>query len=142
MWEEAGWAIWLGEDSQLLLAHWLYWWRAFAIGYAFEVQVFRDLSASGIAFKAHDIRTPTGRYSPYDLEVLGLYGDIKNSLYFLTAGRSPGMRHDFYISRFRQMKRQRVMVALMQPAAWQLINGDAEPQNWATVRAKPSKHEK
>ena len=48
---------------------------------------------------------------------------------------------DFYISRFRQVtssgrvRKERVMVALMQPAAWQLINGDAELTTWAAIKA-------
>jgi hypothetical protein len=134
LWEMTDWPQRLGEESQLLLAYWLYWWRAFATGYAFEVEVFRDLAASNVAFTAHDIRTQAGRRSSYDLEVLGLHGDIKNSLYFLRVGRLPRVRHDFYISRFRQLTRQRVMVALMQPAAWQLINGDAELTTWAAIK--------
>jgi len=134
-WYRAGWTQQLGSEGQLLLAYLLFWWRAFATGYAFEVQIFRDLNDSNINFTPHDILSPTGRFSPYDLEVLGLHGDIKTSLYFLRVGRSPGMRHDFYISRFWQQGRLRVMVVLMQPAAFQQINGDAIPTTWAAIKA-------
>ena len=134
-WHRTGQNRRFGRDGQLLLGYLLFWWRAFATGYAFEVQVFRDLTASKIAFTAHNIRSQIERYSSYDLEVLGLYGDIKTSLYFLRFGRSPGMRHDFYISRLRQRKRVRIMVVLMEPAAWKQINGDAKRMTWAEIRA-------
>jgi len=134
LWREAGWQQQLGTEARLLLGYWLFWWEAFATGYAFEVHVFRDLKVSNIAFVAHDIRSGEGRRSLYDLEVLGLHGDIKNSLYFLRIGRSPGMRHDFYITRFRYQGRERVMVVLMQPAAWKQIDGDTERTTWAAIK--------
>ena len=132
-WRSSGWGRRLGEGNQLMLAYWLFWWRSFATGYAFEVQVFHDLEASKINFNAHDIRSRAGRYTPYDLKVLGLYGDIKTSLYFLRFGRSPGIRHDFYITRVRQQGRLRVMVVLMRPTAWKQINGDAERTTWNEI---------
>jgi len=135
LWREAGWQRRLGSEARLLLAYWLFWWEAFATGYAFEVEIFRDLKASNITFIAHDIRSREGRRSLYDLEVLGLRGDIKTSLYFLHAGRSPGVRHDFYISRFRYRGRQRVIVVLMQPAAWKRIDGEPEHTTWAAIKA-------
>jgi hypothetical protein len=73
------------------LAYCLYFWESFAAGYAFEVEIFRDLSASGIRFKAHDIRTRRSRLSPYDLEIMGLRGDVKTSFYFLYVGRGQGL---------------------------------------------------
>lgn len=82
-WNGAKWHLALGEGRQLLLSYWLFWWRSFTLGYAFEVQVFRDLEAENIVFTAHDIRNQAERRSPYDLEVLGLRGDIKTSFYFL-----------------------------------------------------------
>ena len=37
-WYQARWTEQLGSEGQLLLAYLLFWWRAFATGYAFEVQ--------------------------------------------------------------------------------------------------------
>jgi hypothetical protein len=62
-------------SSEYLAAYCLYWWTAFARGYRFEVAVFRDLSASGIAFVAHDLRKRRERRSPYDLIVQRQRGD-------------------------------------------------------------------
>jgi len=135
LWRESGWQRRLGSEARLLLAYWLFWWEAFATGYAFEVEIFRDLKASNITFIAHDIRSREGRRSLYDLEVLGLRGDIKTSLYFLRIGRSPGVRHDFYISRFRHQRRKR-MVVLMQTAAWKRIDGETERTTWAAIKAR------
>ncbi len=110
--------------TNLLLAYCLYFWESFAIGYAFEVEIYRDLTKSGIDFQAHDIRKRVARFSAYDLEVLNLKGDIKTSLYFLYATRSRGLAHDFYVTRFYEGKQQRTLVVLMQPWAWEQINGD------------------
>jgi hypothetical protein len=130
LWRGAGWPERLGPESRLLLSYWLFWWEMFAEGYAFEVQVFRDLKRSDVDFVPHDIHTRQGRRSPYDLDVLGLHGDVKTSVYFLQMGRVPGMRYDFYISRFRYQGRQRWMVVLMQLAAWRKIDGDTEATTW------------
>ena len=94
------------------------------MGYAFEVEIYRDLTNSGVHFQAHDIRDRAARYSAYDLQILNLKGDIKTSLYFLYTTRSRGVTHDFYITRFYEGKQQRTLVVLMQPYAWNLINGD------------------
>jgi hypothetical protein len=110
--------------SNLLLAYCLYFWESFALGYAFEVEIYRDLTNSGVVFQAHDIREGAARFSAYDLQVLNLKGDIKTSLYFLYAARSRGLAHDFYITRFYEGDRQRTLVVLMQPLAWEEINGD------------------
>lgn len=134
IWHKAKWPLRLGEGGRLLLSYWLFWWRSFATGYAFEVQVFRDLEAENIIFTAHDIRNRAERRSFYDLKVLGLIGDIKNSLYFLNIGRSSNLPHDFYITRLRQQGRLRVMVVLMQPAAWKQINGDAIRTTWKALK--------
>lgn len=112
------------KASNLLLAYCLYFWESFAIGYAFEVEIYRDLTNSGVDFKAHDIRNRAARFSPYDLQVLNLKGDIKTSLYFLSVARSRGLAHDFYITRFYEGNRQRTLVVLLQPHAWDQINGD------------------
>lgn len=85
--------------TSVLLAYCLYFWESFANGYAFEVEIYRDLTESGIAFQAHDIRNRMARFSPYDLQVLNLKGDIKTSSYFLYVGRGQGLPHDFYITR-------------------------------------------
>ncbi|MEM7532226.1 MAG: hypothetical protein AAF639_08620 [Chloroflexota bacterium] len=71
------------SQSYFLMAYCVYWWQSFARGYAFEVEIIRDLEASDVAFEMHDIRSQTERYSPADLVVLGLLRDIKTSTYFL-----------------------------------------------------------
>ena len=70
-------------ESWLLLTYCVYWWQNFAKGYAFEVEIMRDLATSDIDFQMHDLRNPLERYSPADLTVLGKWGDIKTSTYFL-----------------------------------------------------------
>ncbi|MBN1890656.1 MAG: hypothetical protein JW850_21860 [Thermoflexales bacterium] len=136
LWQRSSWLEGVGVEARLLLGYWLFWWEMFAEGYAFEVQVLEDLEQSGVAFAPHDLRTRQGRRSPYDLAVLGLHGDIKTSLYFLQHGRSPGMRRDFYISRFRYRGREKVMIVLMQPLAWQKIDGEAERATWEQLKAE------
>jgi hypothetical protein len=111
-------------ESNFLLAYCLYFWESFASGYAFEVEIYRDLTNSGVAFQAHDIRDREARYSAYDLQVMNLRGDIKTSLYFLYAARSRKLAHDFYVTRFYEGRRQRTWVVIMQPFAWEKINGD------------------
>ena len=112
-------------ETNLLLSYCLYFWESFTAGYAFEVRIFRDLTASGMIFNAHDIRSRQERYLSYDLEVLGLYGDIKTSTYFLKVGRSKKLPHDFYITRFYDKKgRQRILVVMLKPAAWNQIDGN------------------
>ena len=68
--------------SILLQGYCLYWWQSFARGYAFEVYIMQDLTADGIQFQMHDVRNWVERYSPADLVVLDLLGDIKTSIYF------------------------------------------------------------
>lgn len=110
--------------SNLLVAYCLYFWEAFAMGYAFEVEIFRDLRASGIEFSAHDLRDRQARLSAYDLMVLNLYGDIKNTLYFLQVRRSQHLPHDFYITRFYAGQRRYTLIVMVQLAAWETIDGD------------------
>lgn len=112
------------RETNLLLAYCLYFWESFAAGYAFEVEIFRDLSESGIVFKAHDIRDRRVRLSPYDLEILGLRGDVKTSFYFLYVGRGQGLPSDFYITRFYEGSRQRTLVVVLQLAAWEQVDGE------------------
>ncbi|MEZ4727599.1 MAG: hypothetical protein R3E79_10750 [Caldilineaceae bacterium] len=112
------------HGANLLVAYCLYFWESFAMGYAFEVEIIRDLRAAGIQFRAHDLRDRQARLSPYDLEILGLYGDIKNTLYFLQVGRSRQLPHDFYITRFYEGRRHYTLIVMVQLAAWQEIDGD------------------
>ena len=52
-------------DNWLLLAYCIYWWQSFTRGYVFEVEIIRDLEASGVKFQAHDLRSHSydfGRY--------------------------------------------------------------------------------
>ncbi len=111
-------------ETNLLLAYCLYFWESFAAGYAFEIEIYRDLTAAGIIFEAHDVRDQHGRLSPYDLRVLGLRGDIKTSLYFLYVGRGRGLPHDFYVTRFYEGRRQRTLVVMLKPEAWAKIDGE------------------
>jgi len=112
------------RETNLLLAYFLYFWESFAAGYAFEVEIFRDLSESGISFKAHDLRDRRARLSPYDLEIMGSRGDVKTSFYFLHVGRGQGLPNDFYITRFYEGNRQRTLVVMLQLTAWDRIDGE------------------
>jgi hypothetical protein len=58
-------------STRLIVAYCLYWWRSFTLGYALEIEIQRDLQASGIRFQAHDLRQREERLSPFDLVVLG-----------------------------------------------------------------------
>lgn len=87
------------SGSEYLAAYCLYWWTSFARGYRFELMIFRDLSASGIAFVAHDLRKGAQRLSPYDLVVLRQLGDIKSTTCFLHSARALPLNCDFYITR-------------------------------------------
>jgi hypothetical protein len=112
-------------DSRLLLAYMLYWWNSWSKGYAFEVYVYRDLAKAGIRFRVHDLRSPVGRYSPYDLEVLGFRGDVKTSTYFLWATRTGGLEQDFYISRlYVPTQRASTLVVLLKSRMWEEIDGE------------------
>lgn len=112
-------------DSRFLLAYCLYWWYAFSKGYAFEVYIFRDLASAGIQFRAHDLRSPSGRRSPYDLEILGFRGDVKTSTYFLWLGRAQSLPHDFYITRlYAAEQRSRTLVVFVQEGMWAEIDGE------------------
>jgi hypothetical protein len=108
-------------EMRLLLSYLLYWWGAFARGYALEVEVFRDLQQSGIRFTAHDLRDRQQRYSPSDLIVSGLAGDVKTSVYFAQAA---ALAHDFYIVRLVSQGRVYILVVMLQPPAWDKIDGD------------------
>jgi hypothetical protein len=111
------------SQSWLLLVYCLYWWQSFAHGYAFEVEIMRDLTHSSIAFQMHDIRYQTERYSPADLIVLNLLGDIKTSTYFLQQQPRGPLPNDFYITRLYEKGHERTLVVFQKPFAWEVIGG-------------------
>lgn len=112
-------------ESRLLLTFCLYWWSAFAVGYAFEVEIFRDLRAEGIEFFAHDITNRNERLSPFDLTVLGLRGDVKYSTWFLTVDNARLEGLDFFITRLYDETGARwLRVVLLTPIAQELIGGE------------------
>ncbi len=110
--------------TRLVVAYCLYWWKAFTLGYALEVEIQQDLKVSGVQFKAHDLRKRRERLSPYDLVVLGFKGDIKTSVYFLQASRTRMLPHDFYITRIRGKRQTRTLVVFMKTEMWHTINGE------------------
>ena len=113
-------------ESRLLLTFCLYWWSAFAIGYTFEEEIFRDLRAEGIEFFAHDITNRNERLSPFDLTVLGLRGDVKYSTWFLTVENARLEGLDFFITRFYdETGAQWLRVVLLTPIAQELIGDNA-----------------
>lgn len=116
---------WRRPETRLLYAYLLYWWGSFARGYALEVEIFRDLEASGVQFQAHDLRDPQARYSLSDLTVAGLAGDIKTSTYFVQAAAP--LAHDFYIVRLAVKGAVHTLVVMLQPESWEKINGDTTP---------------
>ncbi len=121
-------------ESRWLLTFCLYWWSAFAVGYAFEVEIFRDLRAEGIEFFAHDITNRNERLSPFDLTVLGLRGDVKYSTWFLTAENARLEGLDFFITRlYDETGAQWLRVVLLTQIAQELI-GD-EPNTVAPTGA-------
>ena len=108
--------------SFYLLAYCLYWWYVFARGYAFEIEVFRDLSNSNIRYSSHNLLDPYERRSPFDLVLLGFRGDIKTSTYFLGAVRTTELLCDFYITRLFDAKgKRRTWVTFLQEQFWTVI---------------------
>jgi hypothetical protein len=81
------------------------------------------LEESELIFQAHDLSRHSERYSPADLEVLGLAGDIKTSTDFLKLKSSSPLRNDFYITRLYEKGRQRTLVVFQKTLAWEKING-------------------
>jgi hypothetical protein len=113
---------WFYETFIYLLTFCLYWWSAFAVGYAFEVEIFRDLRAEGIEFFAHDITNRNERLSPFDLTVLGLRGDVKYSTWFLTVENARLAGLDFFITRlYDESGAVWLRVVLLTPFAQELI---------------------
>jgi hypothetical protein len=109
--------------SILLQGYCLYWWQSFSRGYAFEVYIMRDLSAARIEFQMHDVRNRVERYSPADLIVLNLLGDIKTSIYFLQWPLQGQLPNDFYITHLYAKGRERTVVVFQKPYAWRVIGG-------------------
>lgn len=118
-------------EARLLLSYLLYWWGAFARGYAFEVEVFRDLRSSGVQFQAHNLLDHQQRYSPSDLTVSGMAGDVKTSIYFVQAATP--LVHDFYIVRLFAQGHTRTLVVFLKSAAWDIIDGDTVPGHLGTI---------
>ncbi|MBC8254761.1 MAG: hypothetical protein H8E35_12155 [Ardenticatenia bacterium] len=114
-------------ESQFLAAFLLYWWESFARGYAFEIEIFRDLATSGVAFTAHALHTRQQRLSRHDLTILGFRGDIKTSTYFLHVRRTKLVTQHFYITRlYHQADRQWERVVLLQEHFWRVLNGESK----------------
>ena len=109
--------------SVLLQGYCLYWWQSFSRGYAFEVYIMRDLKAANIDFQMHDIRNQRGRFSPADLVMLNLLGDIKISIYFLQWQSRGELPNDFYITRLYEKGRERTLVVFQKRHAWDAIDG-------------------
>ncbi len=120
------------SSARLLLVYWLYWWHSFARGYAFELEIFRDLDKSGVMFRAHDLTKRQERFSFGDLKVGDLLGDIKTSLYFVQLKNVTN--HDFYIVRLFLGKHSYTVVVLLRMAVWPLFNGDTIVGDWDTLR--------
>lgn len=114
--------------GRTLLAYFLYWWGSFARGYAFEVEVFRNLEENGVVFEAHDLTSPVERFSPYDLVVNELTGDIKTSLYFVQLARHFSV--DFFIVRLHIKRKTMTIAVLLRPEAWESLNGDTVAGTW------------
>jgi hypothetical protein len=112
-------------QSWLLLAYCVYWWQSLSRGYAFEVEIMRDLTLSGVEFQMHDLHNRRARYSPADLTVLGLLGDIKTSVYFLQSQPSGQLPNDFYITRLYEKGHERTLVVFQKPFAWEALDGGA-----------------
>jgi len=124
--------------TRLLLAYCLYWWEATAKGYAFEIEIFRDLEGRGIDFVAHDIRKSTERFTPYDLQIAHFLGDIKTSTYFLTLV-SKTLVCDFYITRlWLSETRSRTLVVFLRSLMWDEIDGDTLLVAWQELENNPS----
>ena len=118
----------LTMEQRLLLAFCIYWWGSFAKGYITEIAIFRDLEKEGIQFQPHDLLSQEERFSPWDLAVEGMKGDIKSSTYFLQITRSFPLQHDFYITNlFHPRKRQLLRAVIMKELVWNEINGETVP---------------
>jgi hypothetical protein len=115
-------------EERCLLVFCLYWWTSFGKGYLYEVEIFRDLDEAGITFVPHDLLQEGERFSPYDLAVCGLRGDVKTSTYFLQIVPAVEQYVDFYITRLYHVEqRQWRRVVIMTLKGWQVIDGATVP---------------
>jgi hypothetical protein len=115
-------------ETQVLLVFCLYWWQSFSKGYAFEVEILRDLAASGVVHEAHDLRNRQARLTPFDLTLMGFRGDIKTSTYFFGVERGRGLPHDFYLTRLWDPQAHRWhRVAILRPEVWAAMDGGTRP---------------
>ncbi len=122
--EQAGVQLAGSAGERCLMAFCYYWWTSFGKGYVREVAVFRDLTAAGIVFDAHDLTDKRQRFSPYDLLVSGWRGDIKTSTYFLHTRRGFPLVNDFYlVGLFDETTRRKLDIVMMKPAVWEKLNG-------------------
>jgi hypothetical protein len=128
-------------ESRFLIAFCLYWWSALAIGYIFEIEVFRDLQDSGIAFQTHDLRKRAERFSFADLTISNLKGDVKSSTYFFHVTRSSNLAHDFYITRYyEEFRRRYCWFVILWLEHWNQIDGETQPMifpNWPSDLFQP-----
>jgi hypothetical protein len=121
-------------ERKLLLAFCLYWWSAFARGYAFEIAICRDLTQSGIDFTPHDYHRREERRSVCDFFVGGLAADVKLSTYFLATTGTRTFTCDIYITRlFDTQQRLWLNIAVLSERAWQAIDGETIPAALAQV---------
>ncbi len=94
-------------------------------------QLVEDLRDGGIRFQAHNLLDRQQRYSPSDLTVSGMAGDIKTSVYFVQAATP--LVHDFYIVRLFTQATAYTVVVLLQPLTWDKIDGDTVEGHLDTV---------
>ena len=114
-------------ETRFLIIYCLYWWNAMATGYAFEIEVFRDLQNSGVKFKAHDLQNQSEKYSFADLTISRMNGDIKSSTYFFIVIRSANLEHDFYITRYYDKAVMKYhWFVILKSEHWHKIDGKAE----------------
>lgn len=112
-------------QSRLLMAYCLYWWQSFCKGYAFEVEIFRDLERFGLRFQAHDLLDPDDRRSRHDLLISNFRGDVKTSTYFLLKVSGERVSSDFLITRvWLPDQRARTLVVFLQDVTWEAIDGE------------------
>jgi hypothetical protein len=112
-------------ESRLLMAYCLYWWQSFCKGYAFEVEIFRDLERSGLRFQAHDLLDPAARRSPHDLLISNFRGDVKTGVYFLLKASGERVSSDFFITRvWLPTRRARTLAVFLQDVTWEAIDGE------------------
>jgi hypothetical protein len=130
-------------NSRLLMAHCLYWWHSFCKGYAFEVDIFRDLERSGLRFEPHDLLDPVARRSRYDLLMSNFRGDVKTSTYFLQKASRQTVSSDFLITRlWLPGQRARILVVFLKDLMWDAIDGEtllARLAELETVLAHPAR---